>query len=228
MVSDDQLKLHVILRFLEDRNLISNQDNTHSTKYRFSKLNLHTAKQILHELPTDSQMEVMCQLLSKERQDSFVNFIYQTKSKIIRKQAFQFWQEHATRKKLGYDKIGKTLQLIFTHQMACVNRELKGANLTHMDIQRMQRRAKRIINFDPFEQILKAIHQDIKDHCRNHNLDQTKLESILQALQALVHRPIPIKYAIQSVLASHRHENDSRQAYIEFLNAQFEPVSIHD
>ena len=76
-ISDELLKLHVVLRFLEDHYLFPSSESTPSTKHRFMRVNLGMAKQVLSGNPkNDKNIEQIMKLIEQERCESIANFIF--------------------------------------------------------------------------------------------------------------------------------------------------------
>ena len=133
--SDQLLKLHVVLRFLEDRYLISPTESTASTKYRFMRVNFDTAMQVLDDNPkNDMNIEQIMNLMDVERSESIVSLIYQTSSKKIQKQSYDSLQEACPQKKFLGKSTSKKLKLVVTHKLSSNDQELSNVELNKMII----------------------------------------------------------------------------------------------
>ena len=212
------LKFHVILKFLEDRYLFPPNENTNSVKHRFMNVNLDLAKQVMLN-KNDENVDKILSLLEQERQESIVGYIYQSDSKIILRQSLQFLKEICPKKKFRQEELSEILLKIVTHRLSSMDSRLKKANLTQFDISRFNRLLKRYVDFTDFENTLRVLFQDLQFQCENWGIDEDCLRKVLENLRILVHRPIPIKYAIKSVL---NRQHNQVQDIQEFLNHSFQ------
>ena len=191
------------------------------------RANFDTAMQVLSENPEDDMnIEQIMNLMHQEKPESIVSFIYQTNSKVIKKQSYSCLQEACPKKKFLGKSTRKKLKLVVTHKLASNDQELHEVALSKIVCIQLNGFLKQFIDFEPFDKTVENITNNLNLFCQDWNLEPEVLKKALKDIQTLVHRPIPIKFAIKSVLKRESYKSSNHDVMLDFLNAHFAHLFI--
>ena len=191
------------------------------------RVNLGMAKQVLSGNPEkDKNIEQIMKLIEQERCESIANFIYQTSSKMIEKQSFDSLQEACPKKEFLGKNTSKKLKLVVTHTLSSSDKELLQVQLSKIACIQLNGLLKQYVDFVPFEKAVKNIRNNLEVFCQSWNVKQEVIKKSLQDIETLVHRPIPIKYAMRSVLNRESYQSLNPNLLFDFFSHYFDHLFI--
>ena len=202
-----------------------------STRHRFMSANLRMAKNILQQSDEQNYTEIYADL-QKKSLNLLASYIYQTDAKLIGKLCYDvFLNVNAnTLKKISEERkqsFAKLVQMLAVDKIPQNDPSLKESGMIFSHVQKMFSQLGRFVNFDQFEETMKEIRADLSGISETWKIEESVLEEVLERIDNLVKRPIPIKYATRNVLNQFVFQNKNPRLILQLLNEKFHHLLLN-
>ena len=82
------------------------------------------------------------------------------------------------------------------------------------------------VDFVPFEKAVKNIRNNLEVFCQSWDVKHEDIKKSLKDIETLVHRPIPIKFAMRSVLNRESYQSLNPNLLFDFFSHYFDHLFI--